>query len=167
MTKDKIQYVFNNVYETYGTRVMCFLISYFRDKDIAEEAFQETFLTAYTNMDTLLNHPNPGGWLITTAKNKGRNIRDRKNRMTGVSLDETVASPSGEQFTENTSLMKIDDPVFTTEKYLPLRLKYAYGYTINEIANFYHIEESACKMRLKRAREHARKHFEEENKSTT
>lgn len=160
-TEDNDERYFTYVYETYGQRVLGFLVSYFRDMDIAEEAYQDTFMAAYINLDHLRTHPNPGGWLITTAKNKGRNIRDKKARMSGLQLDESYIAPGGTFFTEDSNLMKFDDPVFLDEQYKPLRLKYAYGYKISEIAQLYNINLNACKMRLNRAKNQARKHLGE------
>ena len=162
MTKDKKELFFDHVYDTYSQRIMSFLIYYFNDMDIAEEAFQETFIEAFRNIDSLKNHPNIGGWLIMTAKNKGHNIRSKKNRLSETLMYEFYAFSQSSQVTEISSLMRIDDPVFTDEKYKPLRLKYIYGYSVNEIADFYHIEQSACKMRLKRAKIHARKYLEKD-----
>lgn len=159
---EKNLYFFQSLYEMFEQRIMNYLISHFHDQDIAEEAFQETFITAYMNLEMLQNHPNPGGWLMTTAKNKGRNIRDKKLRRTTTHYEDSFTQPVSPSFTDQTSHLSTDDPIFKGDQYRPLRLKYAYGYSIHEIANLYQINESTCKMRLKRAKDHARKHLEDD-----
>ena len=39
------------------------------NKYLSEEIIQKTYLCATENQDTLLEHPNPAGWLFVTAKN--------------------------------------------------------------------------------------------------
>ncbi len=152
---------FSYVYETFGNQIFNFLICRFHDRDIAEDAFQETFMTAFKKLDILKSHPNPGGWLIKTAKNKGNYLLEKKVRASGLRLDESVIDPDWDKFSEEDWLLKLDSPIFVEDKYRPLRLKYAYGYTTHEIASLYHISMDACKMRITRAKTNARRDLEQ------
>ena len=138
----------------YQQRLLSFLYSYFQDADIAEEALQETFIEVYLHMDTLITHPNVGGWLVITAKNKGRNII-KKNiwHNKNLALDEAPEIASFIDFDKQIELIRLCNSIMSEDKFRILRLKYIDGYKINEIAQIYHITPSACKMRLKRTKE--------------
>ena len=56
--------------EEYG-RVVASLVRRFGDIDVAEEAASEALLVALEKWPTDGVPPNPGGWLTTTAGNKG------------------------------------------------------------------------------------------------
>lgn len=70
-------------------------------KDFVEESTQNTFLEAQKQLSKLMNHPNIGGWLYTTARNminksyRGMYIR----RKYEVAFDETSCA-SNEPFEE-------------------------------------------------------------------
>lgn len=51
-------------------RVVATLIRLFGDIDVAEEAVQEAFLVATQRCPATGAPPNPGGWILTTARNK-------------------------------------------------------------------------------------------------
>ena len=59
-------------------KLLAYARSLLRDESLAKEAVQDTFLVACTKPDTLLDHPNPPGWLMQTLKytiynmNRGR-----------------------------------------------------------------------------------------------
>ncbi|HEY8057682.1 MAG TPA: sigma factor, partial [Acidimicrobiales bacterium] len=50
--------------------VVATLIRLFGDIDVAEEAVQEAFLVAAEQWPVKGVPPNPGGWILTTAKNR-------------------------------------------------------------------------------------------------
>lgn len=61
----------------------------------AEEIVQETYITAWEQRETLINHPNIVGWMMTTCRNKCQSlIRRELNRRsiigTQVEYDETI-----------------------------------------------------------------------------
>jgi RNA polymerase sigma-70 factor (ECF subfamily) len=51
-------------------RVVATLIRLFGDIDVAEEAVQEAFLVASERWPAEGLPPNPGGWILTTARNR-------------------------------------------------------------------------------------------------
>ena len=50
----------------------------------AEELVQDTFHEAVTHIDKLMDHENPGGWLMQTLKNKLLNYRRTRQRETAL-----------------------------------------------------------------------------------
>ena len=84
--------------------------SILRDVDAAEDAVQETYLRAYTRLDTYRPEGKFGAWLTRVALNEALMMR-RRNRGDTVSLDEpgveliadedqTAKMPTAEQFVE-------------------------------------------------------------------
>lgn len=51
-------------------RVTATLIRLFGDIDVAEEAVQEAFVVATQRWPETGLPPNPGGWILTTARNR-------------------------------------------------------------------------------------------------
>jgi RNA polymerase sigma-70 factor (ECF subfamily) len=81
-----------------------------RDVDAAEDAVQETYLRAFTRLDTYRPEGKFGAWLTRVALNEALMMR-RRNRSDTVSLDEAgvdlipdedrgVENPTAEQFVE-------------------------------------------------------------------
>lgn len=56
------------------------LYPYSQYQAIAKDATQEIFLLAYCRLDLLRLHPNPAGWLVSTAQNKCREFLRKENR---------------------------------------------------------------------------------------
>ncbi len=50
-----------------------------QDVVVAEDIVQECFYEAWRKMDELLEHPNPGGWLMNAAKYKLREYYHKAN----------------------------------------------------------------------------------------
>src|ERR1700730_11770983 len=72
----------------------------FGDIDLAEEAVQEAFAVAAARWPADGVPPNPGGWIVTTARNKAldrlRRESTRYSRETQAALMNFDAGPSGQ-----------------------------------------------------------------------
>ena len=51
-------------------RAVATLVRFLGDIDLAEEAVQEAFVVAVQKWPTTGVPPNPGGWIVTTARNR-------------------------------------------------------------------------------------------------
>ena len=84
----------------YG-RVVASLVRRFGDIDVAEEAAGEALVVALEKWPTEGVPPNPGGWLTTTAGNKGidrirrEQQRDTKHRAAQLISEDTPHEPTG------------------------------------------------------------------------
>ena len=136
-----------------------FAYSVLRNQTMAEEAVQDTFLTALRSRDKLADSPNPVGWLINTLKNKIKRInRDRQDAVRRYVQMEKV--PHSGVDTED-GYAEVET-VLTVESIRDGQLVKEFYYeqrSIREIAERHGLTEGACKMRLKRAREELRKYF--------
>ena len=95
MDEAKKQQVEKLYYETYEF-LFWYAFSSQRDRPLAEEAVQSTFLIACSKPQSLLGSPNPCGWLTSTLKNVLRNMsasRIRQLRMLQRLLAEVEESP--------------------------------------------------------------------------
>src|ERR1039457_4806480 len=77
-------------YRESSGRAVATLVRLFGDIDLAEEAVQEAFAVAAERWPVTGAPPNPGGWIVTTARNKAL---DRLRRESSRYRRETKAAP--------------------------------------------------------------------------
>lgn len=141
-----------HLYITYYQQLYNYLMSCFHNTDIAEDVTQDTFLKVFLHATGLETHPNIIGWLKVTAKNTGTKICTARQRI-AYQVDECFVCTDDFDFSDK---FIIYDIIMSDDTYEIIRMKYIYGYSIKEIAQYYQISESACKMRLTRARNNIR-----------
>ncbi len=148
---------FEQMVETYQTALlrMCYL--YLRDRSLAEDAVQETFIKAWRSMDSFRGDSSEKTWLMKIAINTCHDInrsgwlRFMERRFTPEELPESVA-PCDEG----------DEKVVAAVMQLPVRLRevillyYYQGMNTKEVADSLGIRQSSVSGRLKRARERLR-----------
>ena len=61
---------FNQLCQENYKRILQYLVVKVHDYDIAEDLIQGVFLVAWEKRAILVSHPNPPGFLYTTARNK-------------------------------------------------------------------------------------------------
>ena len=128
------------------------------DKGLAETAVQETFLVAIRFREKLEASVKPVAWLYKTLSYTIKHIRRDRNLLVlyTVPLDSLP-----EQETSHYDDCSILDPELKDSEDLKLLVEFYYqGYTIKELADQRGISIGACKMRIKRAKEHLRKKLE-------
>lgn len=139
-----------HLYITYYQQLYNYLMSCFHDTDIAEEVTQDTFLKALIYAPYLKAHPNIIGWLKLTARNTGTKICYKRKHLAHLVDECYFASAVVFEFSDK---FNIYDTIMSDDTYKIIRMKYIYGYSIKEIAQYYQISQSACKMRLNRVRQ--------------
>ena len=139
-----------------------------RDVEAAREVTQETFLIACVKQALLAQHPNPGGFLFTTARNLAKNRRkqaflqmarepltadgqlpEREDPEAGLEriLDQAV----DEQDWIEEVLSRLEP-----EKYRLYALHYLEGVPMKEIAQRFGLRPEAVRMRYLRLRREIR-----------
>ena len=140
--------------ERYQEQVVrvCFL--YLRDKTLAEDAAQETFIKAYRAMDSFRGDSGEKTWIMKIAMrtcfdmNRSAWFRYFNRRVTPDMIPEAAVP-----FEES------DDMLVRAVTALPLRLRevillyYYQGMSVNETAEVLGISQSSVSGRLKRSRE--------------
>lgn len=130
---------------------MCFVI--LRDRGLAEDAVQETFIKAYRAMDSFRQECGEKTWLTRIAVNTCRDIRrlhwfrlvDLKAALEDIPMPPVPFEEEDERLT----LAIMNLPLKEKE---PLMLYYYQDMSMADIADTLHISVSTVSNRLKRAR---------------
>lgn len=163
-----------------GPAVYAFCLQLARNRDEAEELYQETMLAALERHRKIDGHNNPRSYLLGIAVGLWRNLRRklaRRNRiLPQTSLDaqlEEIYPASEEQSLEEEIVGKIAEQEETRlvrrivaelpERYrLPVYLYYSRELSVEEIASVLHIPKGTVKSRLHKARAILRDRMEAE-----
>jgi len=141
------------------------LLRYFRDLDIAEEAFQEACLRALQRWPVNGPPRDPAAWLILVGRNFAVDETRRKKRTAALPDDELI-SDLGDAETEMAERLDSsqyrDDilrllficchPDLPATQQIALALRLVSGLSVKEIARAFLISESAMEQRITRAK---------------
>jgi RNA polymerase sigma-70 factor (ECF subfamily) len=135
------------------------LIRLFGDIDLAEEAVQEAFAIAAERWPQSGVPPNPGGWIVTTARNKAldrlRRESSRYSREVQAAL--LLAGPESPEVgpvrdDQLRLIFTCCHPALAPEAQLALTLKLIAGLSTPEIARAFLVPEATVAQRLVRAK---------------
>ncbi len=142
----------------YGDSLLRMCTLYVKDRYLAEDIVQETFIKVYQKYHTFNNHSQEKTWIMSIA------INTCKNYMRGSWLSKVKTGV----FLESTSLTNIEEDVLQEEKerellekVMQLKVKYRevillYYYQevgVKDIAEILNIKEGSVRVRLQRARQ--------------
>jgi RNA polymerase sigma-70 factor (ECF subfamily) len=140
-------------------RAMATLVRLFGDIDLAEEAVQEAFVVASERWPVSGVPPNPGGWIVTTARHKAidrlRRESSRHDRHSQAALLRAEAAPPETDTVSDDRLRLIFTcchPALASEAQLALTLRLVAGLRTGEIARAFLIPEATVAQRLVRAK---------------
>ena len=145
---------FCRMVETYQTALLrsCYLI--LRDRGMAEDAVQETFLKAYRAGDSFRSQCSEKTWLMRIAVNTCRDMRRRAwfryidRRVTPEDLPEASAPFTARDDSLTQAMMALPQ-----KEKEALLLYYYHDMTVTEIGESLHLSASTVSHRLKRGRE--------------
>jgi len=129
-----------------------------RDRAVAEDVVQETFMRAWRAIDSLAEPGAARPWLLTIARREHARLYERK-RLDTVDIDDPViqdnaalTDPPGEDHSDvRAALLALEDDYRE-----PLVLQVLMGYSTEEIATHLGIKPGAVLTRLYRARQKLR-----------
>ena len=134
---------------------------YLRDRNMAQDAVQETFLKAYKALDSFRSESTEKTWLYSIALNVCRDMlrsawfRHLDRRITLEQLPEPIAQPSEEDCFLAVEVMRLP------QKYREAVLLYYYeALTTDEIAQALGVAKSTVSARLEQGRQALRKALE-------
>jgi RNA polymerase sigma-70 factor, ECF subfamily len=146
-------------YRESAGRAIATLVRLFGDIDLAEEAVQEAFTVAAERWPAGGVPPNPGGWIVTTARNKAldrlRRESSRYSRETQAALLHADAEPPEVGPVPDDQLRLIFTcchPALAAEAQLALTLRLIAGLQTAEIARAFLVPEATIAQRLVRAK---------------
>ncbi|MBR6569876.1 MAG: sigma-70 family RNA polymerase sigma factor [Clostridia bacterium] len=150
--------------DLYGDDMLRLCLSYLGDRQLAEDAFQETFLKAWKAMDAFRGESSPKTWLASIAVNTCRDmLRTGWLRMLRKSqpIETLLDLPSDENVRETS-------PVRAAVLGLPgmyrevILLYYDQNMTLKDIAALLHLSVNTVSTRLRRARKQLEKELKGE-----
>ncbi len=157
----------------YGKDIYSFCMFLTKNKQEAEELYQDTFLKATEKMEEIEYHNNPKSYLISIAlrlwKNKNRKTVWRQ-RIAGIEVvgdfsealfDASGSSPE-ETVIQKEILQIVREAVATLEKKyrIPIYLHYTVGLSVEEISTVLKIPQGTVKTRLFQARKQLKNKLE-------
>jgi RNA polymerase sigma-70 factor, ECF subfamily len=141
------------------------LLRYFRDLDIAEEAFQEACLRALKTWPRNGPPRDPAAWLILVGRNFALDDRRRRTRQEPLPPEEVLSDPGdaeaelaerldAEHYRDDVLrlLFICCHPDLPATQQIALALRIVSGLTVREIARAFLISESAMEQRITRAK---------------
>jgi RNA polymerase sigma-70 factor, ECF subfamily len=146
-------------YRESSGRAVATLVRLFGDIDLAEEAVQEAFAVAAERWPAGGIPPNPGGWIVTTARNKAldrlRRESSRFSRETQAALLNADTEPAEVGPVQDDRLRLIFTcchPALAAQTQIALTLRLIAGLQIPEIARAFLQPEATIAQRLVRAK---------------
>ncbi len=144
-------------------RCVATLIRILGDIDVAEDAVQDAFAIALRKWPTDGLPPNPGGWIMTTARRCAIDRLRRESRGRDLLDEVAVLSPSAEDpgIQEVVAHMQDDrlrliftccNPALSSEAQVALTLRLLGGLTTAEVARAFLVAEPTMGQRLARAK---------------
>ncbi|MPM14483.1 hypothetical protein SDC9_60846 [bioreactor metagenome] len=152
----KFDLFFDNLYLENYKSLLNFAYRLTNEKNFSEEIVQDAFVEAYKKIELLYHHENPVGWLYLTVRNISKAyLRELAALKRRISFDDVQLAVTDRQSDE---LLQLND--LTQNEADLIRKFYIYRFSLKELSQEYGISLSACKMRLKRAREKLMKAYE-------
>ncbi len=163
------------LHRKYFRKLTLYAMSVLRNRDRAQDIVQDTFHQALEDIEGLMVHENPGGWLMNTVKNKIRESERARRRYINrfVSLDSEISEelmPASELAAELNepdevlTLEKIEQALTSEEYNLLKRLVFDKASHL-EVAKELGITVYASQKRLERIRKKLRKKFLDQHKT--
>jgi RNA polymerase sigma-70 factor, ECF subfamily len=147
------------VFREESGRAVATLVRLFGDIDIAEEAVQEAFVVASERWPTTGLPPNPGGWITTTARNRGidrlRRESSRHDRYAQAALihERDEVHEAGPVRDDRLRLIfTCCHPALAANVQIALTLRLLGGLETDEIAHAFLVPEATMAQRLVRAK---------------
>ena len=141
------------------------LLRYFRDLDMAEEAFQNACLRALKNWPKNGPPRDPAAWLVLVGRNAGIDMVRRESKQDPLPPDETlsdlddVETPAVERMDEShyrddvlRLLFVCCHPDLPPTQQIALALRIVSGLTVKQIARAFLVGEAAMEQRITRAK---------------
>ena len=141
------------------------LLRYFRDLDIAEEAFQNACLKALTAWPRNGPPRDPAAWLIMVGRNAGIDEARRRKKQTALPDDDQISDLGdaeqaaverldGEHYRDDILrlLFVCSHPELPPTQQIALALRVVCGLTVKQIARAFLVGEAAMEQRITRAK---------------
>ena len=150
---------FGALYERYHSAMVALAYSVLGDRDLADDAAQETFAIACQKLGTLRRRDKFAGWLASICRNVARSILRSKVKSSTVNNQERTKNESIEEYRRDL----IREAVFklrSSDREL-IVLRYYNGFSQAQISNVLDISPQAVNGRLVRAKRKIAKYLKQ------
>ena len=121
-----------------------------KNKENADDIFQEVFMKLCTENVTFINEEHQKAWIIRVTKNKCLDFFKKAENKRNTELDENLHAED----TSKENSYVLDEVMKLPDKYrIVIYLFYFEGYKISEISKMLELNESTIKSQLVKARE--------------
>ena len=148
-----------DVFRQESGRAVATLIRLFGDIDIAEEAVQDAFVVAAQGWPRTGLPPNPGGWIVTTARNRAIDRLRRESSRYDRYVQAALLEPQEEEIEVDPMsddrlrlIFTCCHPALAPAAQVALTLRLLGGLQTPEIARAFLVEEATMAQRLVRAK---------------
>ena len=150
---------FGILYERYHSAMVALAYSVLADRDLANDAAQETFAIACQKLDTLRRRDKFAGWLGSICRNVARSILRSKGKTAAVNFQERAKKQNGEdarRYMIRQAVWKLR----SADREL-IVMRYYNGFSQAQISNVLDISPSAVNGRLFRAKQKIAKYLKQ------
>lgn len=148
------------LYYDYFAKLMIYASASLKDQSRSQDVVQDTFHEAVRRIDALMAHPNPGGWLMVTLKNKIREDERAHRRYmrhflslnTDLLTEPGTQDPHPQLDQKEAPLLEQIEQALTPEEYLLLKRLTIDRASHLEVAKEFNISVYASQKRLERIR---------------
>ncbi len=143
------------IVEQYGDMVYRIALCNAKNKEDAEDIFQEVFVSLIRSLDKIENENHLKHWLIRTTINKCKNLHlcfwKKRVSLEDTKLEEKYISGS-KGFNDEVNELRAEINTLSDKQKSVIYLYYYEGFSVKEIAKILKISEGTVKSRLSSAR---------------
>ncbi|MCA1320640.1 RNA polymerase sigma factor [Bacillus tianshenii] len=161
---------FTTMYQEYYDRLFRVSFAIIRDRQLAEDNVQETFIKAYKKLPDLEDMQKVGAWLSVIASRTAIDFIRRERKMKGFPMELFMLDCLGKEAKQNVEeevgvsflkeILKETLEDFSGDDQKMLALKMDKGLKEREIATALHMNPSTVKSKIHRARRKLRERIE-------
>ena len=166
MTKEERDQKLRQMVQDYQTELLRLCCCYLRDRSMAEDAVQETFIKVYRKLETLRPEWNEKAWITKIAINCSRDINRSAWYKRFVRQQETdIRTVDGESGDDLAAELNMAIGELKPKQREVILLHYYQGFTTVEIADILGLSQSSVSGRLQRAKEQLYKRLKDDNRT--
>ena len=158
---------FEKIFHTYNAKLLPFVTSITKSREVAEEIMQEVFLKLWLQQSTLTTIGNPAAWLVRLSSNMALSYLQRQAiHSKAVKKISNQSSPAASSIEADIDAKKIQQHIAAAISSLPEKRQQVYrlsregGLNRKQIAEQLGLSESTVKNQLNAALKHIQEHIE-------